>query len=167
MATNSVLLRASTGADSLALSDLHRDAWRNAYRGIIPGLALERMLARRGPVWWRGLHEAGKCVLVVELQGDPIGYAMLGPARGLAGGAGEIYELYLRPDCQGMGLGRRLFEASRQQLRASGRSRLLVWALLENTTACRFYRAMHGTEFARCCETIGGNRIEKVGFAWR
>ena len=161
-----VAVRASTAEDSTALSTLYREAWRNAYRGIIPGVALERMLAHRGPAWWRGVHEAGGCVLVVDLGGEPIGYATTGPARSAARGLGEIYELYLRPDCQGVGLGRRLFEASRQRLREGGRSRLVVWALRENTIACRFYRAMHGREFARSSERIGGISLQKVGFAW-
>jgi GNAT superfamily N-acetyltransferase len=159
-------VRVSTAQDSLALSNLHRDAWHNAYRGIIPGIALERMIARRGPAWWRGMHETGGYVLVVDWGGEPVGYAMLGRARASARGLGEIYELYLRPDCQGTGLGRRLFEASRRHLREEGRSRLVVWALRENTTACRFYHAMNGVPFARSCDRIGGVRVEKIGYAW-
>jgi ribosomal protein S18 acetylase RimI-like enzyme len=174
MADQLVEVRASAAADSAALAALHRDAWRHAYRGIIPGIALERMVSRRGPGWWRRLHDGGGCVLVVDLGSAPAGYAMLGPARrgatgtgtGTAIGAGEIYELYLRPECQGIGLGRRLFQASRQRLRERGRPRLVVWALAENTMACRFYRAMHGTEFARSTETVGGVRLRKIGFVW-
>lgn len=166
MADTVIALRASTIEDSLALSSLHCDAWRNAYRGIIPGIALERMLARRGPAWWRGVHQAGGCVLIVDRGGEPIGYAMIGPARSAAPGLGEIYELYLRPECQGVGLGRRLFDASRQRLREDGYPRLVVWALQENTMACRFYRGMHGREFARAFDAIGGRRLEKIGFRW-
>lgn len=166
MADTIAAVRVSTTADSLALSSLCRDAWRNAYRGIIPGVALERMVARRGPAWWRRVLETGDSVLVVDLDGELAGYAMMGPARSGARGTGEIYELYLRPDCQGVGFGRLLFEASRQHLRKGGRPRLLVWALEENAMACRFYRALRGEEFARSSEAIGGKRIEKIGFRW-
>ena len=39
-----------SGADDAgALADLHGAAWRHAYAGIIPGVALERMIAARGP----------------------------------------------------------------------------------------------------------------------
>ena len=124
------------------------------------------MIARRGPAWWRGMHEAGGCVLVVDWDGEPVGYAMFGRARVAARGVGEVYELYLRPECQGTGLGRRLFEASRQHLRQKGHSRLVVWALRENTTACRFYRAMQGMQFARSCDRLGGVRLERIGFMW-
>src|SRR5690606_6621168 len=161
-----VALRSSTIQDSPALGSLHRDAWRNAYRGIIPGVALERMLARRGAAWWEHMHRQGRSVLVVDLSGEPAGYAMLGPARGARGGGGEIYELYMRPDCQGIGLGRRLFEASWQRLQEAGCSSLVVWALIENTIACRFYRAMGGTEGGRAHALVGGKRLEKISFRW-
>ena len=161
-------IRWSTDDDSDRLAELHREAWRNAYAGIIPGLALERMLARRGGGWWRRMHGLGARALVLEFDGSIAGYATLGPSRSRDGGTarGEIYELYLRPECQGVGFGRRLFRAARDRLGAAGLKRLLVWALADNAAACRFYRAMGGRECGRSHERIGGVRLEKIGFAW-
>ena len=114
-----------------------------------PGLTLERMIARRGPAWWSRMHGRGFRALVVDCDGTLAGYATLGRSRGAGGRAfGEIYELYLRPEYQGCGLGRRLFaEARRKSWRRIGLDRLTVWALKrENEIACRFYRAMGGIE---------------------
>jgi ribosomal protein S18 acetylase RimI-like enzyme len=160
-------IRASVEADCEALAALHRDAWRYAYAGIIPGVALERMIARRGSGWWRRLHRGGGQALVVALDRDLAGYATLG--RGRMPGrpvSGEIYELYLRPEFQGVGLGRRLFSAARLRLADAGFARITVWSLAENAIGCRFYRAMGGKECGRAQERIGGARLEKVGFAW-
>jgi ribosomal protein S18 acetylase RimI-like enzyme len=160
-------IRSSTEADSERLASLHRDAWRYAYAGIIPGVALERMIARRGPGWWQRLHFGGGQALVVALDQDLAGYATLG--RGRMPGrppCGEIYELYLRPEFQGVGLGRRLFGEARHRLSAAGLARLMVWSLAENAIGCRFYRAMGGRECGRTQERIGGVRLEKIGFAW-
>jgi ribosomal protein S18 acetylase RimI-like enzyme len=161
-------IRWSTAEDAEALAALHRAAWRNAYAGIIPGLALERMLARRGGGWWLRMHRLGARALVLDFDGAIAGYATLGPSRGRdAGGSrGEIYELYLRPECQGVGFGRRLFGAARERLGTAGLVRVRVWALADNAAACRFYSAMGGRECGRAEERIGGVALEKVGFAW-
>jgi GNAT superfamily N-acetyltransferase len=154
-------LRWSREADAEALAALHRDAWAHAYAGIIPGPALLRMTSLRGPRWWRAVHRAGERALVVDLGAGPVGYARMGPARGGPNDLGEIYELYLRPECQGIGFG-----AARRALVERGRRRLLVWALAENEAARRFYRAMGGALAGRAKEHVGGRTIAKVAFLW-
>ena len=162
-----ITTRWSTPADDRALADVHREAWRYAYAGIIPGLVLERMISRRGPAWWRRMHDRGFRALVIDGTGDVSGYATLGHSRapGTAG-AGEIYELYLRPECHGCGLGRRLFGEARRQLGLHGLKRLNVWALADNSIACRFYAAMGGVEAGRCEDRFCGIPLAKIGFAW-
>jgi len=160
-------IRWSTPADSPRLAELHREAWRYAYSGIIPGLTLERMISRRGPGWWRVMHRFGAPALVMEFDGRVAGYTTLGPRRGRGFiGQGEIYELYLRPECHGLGFGRRLFRAARRRLSAAGFSRLTVWSLADNEVGCRFYRGVGGVETGRTRETIGGAHLEKIGFGW-
>ena len=53
--------------------------------------------------------------------------------------SGEIFELYLAPEYQGVGLGRRMFEAARSDLAAHGYSTFVVWALGGNDRALEFY----------------------------
>ena len=162
-----IVTRWSTGADDRGLADAHREAWRYAYAGIIPGLTLERMISRRGPNWWARMHDRGFRALVLDCDDTLSGYATLGRSR--APGprpCGEIYELYLRPECHGCGLGRRLFDEARLELGRHGLRRLMVWALAENALACRFYRAMGGVESARCQDRFCGVPLDKIGFAW-
>jgi ribosomal protein S18 acetylase RimI-like enzyme len=162
-----IATRWSTAADGLGLADVHRTAWRYAYAGIIPGVTLERMIARRGPSWWSRMHDRGFCALVIDCGGELAGYATLGRSR-MPGArpCGEIYELYIRPECQGCGLGTRLFGQARRELGRHKLDRLMVWALAENDLACRFYRAMGGAEAARCQDRFCGVPLDKIGFAW-
>ena len=168
MATVEIAIRCSVPEDAPALAALHAEAWRHAYRGIIPGVALERMLARRGPRWWKRMHALGTATTILEFERTLAGYASFGRSRFASRGAeGEIHELYLRPEYHGAGLGRQLFSAARDELRASGRRGLVVRSLAANEPACRFYRAMGGRQFARATERVGGVRLATVAFHWR
>lgn len=88
------------------------------------------------------------------------------PASPTAHRSRSIYELYLRPDYQGIGLGRRLFTEARARLADHGLTGLSIWALAENTVGRRFYVAMGGKEWSRSRDRIGGRDLEKVGYRW-
>ncbi len=152
------------------MAALHRDAWRYAYAGVIPGPVIEHMIARRGPRWWQAMHGGGGRAIVLDLDRAPVGYATIGRSRGPGGmqrrPEGEIYELYLRPECHGVGIGRRLFDAARDRLNRAGFAGTLVWSLADNDLGCRFYRAMGGTEAARGRAVLGGVTLGKLGFVW-
>ena len=79
---------------------------------------------------------------------------------------GEVYELYLRPEFQGLGFGRKLFAAVRRDLGQSGLHSLVIWALSDNESAVAFYRSLGGKAVARSSERFGGKVLDKVAFAW-
>src|SRR6185437_12087521 len=105
-----VRVRGGKQADAKALARVFKDSWLFSYRGIIPHLHLDSMLRQRTADWWRDALKAGDSTLVLELSGDIAGYATLGASRQRGRYQGEIYELYLDPVYQGMGLGEHLFE---------------------------------------------------------
>ena len=158
--------RWSTAGDAPGLAEAHRAAWRYAYAGIIPGLTLERMLARRGLAWWTAMHDRGHRALVIGRGQAVAGYATLGRGRTGRASIGEIYELYVRPEYHGCGLGRRLFAAARRELGREGLDRVIVWALADNMIACRFYTAMGGAEYGRSEDRFCGVSLAKIGFSW-
>lgn len=150
--------------DASALAGLYAATWRYAYAGIIPGVGLERMISRRGPSWWGRLHAMGGRAMVVEMADGLAGYALMGRNRG--GPGAEIQELYVRPECQGLGFGGALFAAARSELLARAIAPLTVWCLAENRIGCAFYRAQGGAETGRACDRIGGKDLEKRRFTW-
>src|ERR1700690_1839802 len=90
--------------DEAGIADVHDAAWRDAYRGVIPGRELERMVQRRGPTWWRQAIRAGTRLMVLDFAETIAGYASYGRNRMPAlGFGGEIFELYLTPEYQGVG----------------------------------------------------------------
>ncbi len=163
-----VSIRHAKPADAEALSHVFESAWREAYRGIIPGVTLEKMLTRRGPRWWRSTVTRGRPLVVIDLGQGVAGYISYGRCRDRSLPAeGEIDEFYLLPEYQGIGLGRRLFRAVRNDLRDKGMSRVAVWALADNERACAFYERMGGRSVARVEERIGGTPLAKVAYLFR
>jgi ribosomal protein S18 acetylase RimI-like enzyme len=163
MNTSLIEIRRAEAPDALALASTHNDAWRAAYQGIIPGPELDKLINRRGGKWWEGAIRQGSRISILTFGDTVAGYANYGRnrARSLTND-GEIYELYLRPEFQGLGFGRRLFTAVRRDL-AQGEIRgLVVWVLSDNESAVEFYRALGGRPVAGSCETL-----DLVAYAWQ
>lgn len=167
MKTLTIDIRKAELKDAAAIADVHQEAWRGAYSGIIPHRALTRMINRRGPDWWANAIRRAATVLVIEIGGKLAGYATIGRnrARELSQ-QGEIYELYLRPEYQGIGLGSRLFSEARKKLARSGLRGLVVWALEENTGALSFYEGAGGRDIAEGVEVFDQKALRKVAFVW-
>jgi ribosomal protein S18 acetylase RimI-like enzyme len=167
MSTVVIEIRRAKPSDAAVVAETHDEAWRAAYRGIIPGPELEKLISRRGPAWWESAITKGSRVALLGFGDQVAGYANYGRnrARSLFYD-GEVYELYLRPEFQGLGFGRRLFTAARRDLAQSGLKSLVVWALSDNEPAVEFYRALGGRAVARSSERFGASVLDKVAFAW-
>ena len=167
MNTLTIGIRKAEPRDAEAIADVHHLAWRGAYSGIIPHRALNRMINRRGPDWWANAIRRAATVLVVEIGGKLAGYTTIGRnrARELTQ-QGEIYELYLRPEYQGIGLGSRLFAAAREKLADSGLKGMVVWALEDNAGALSFYEGAGGRDVAEGVEVFDQKALKKVAFVW-
>jgi ribosomal protein S18 acetylase RimI-like enzyme len=163
-----VSIRHAKTGDAPALSRVFDAAWREAYQGIIPGLALEKMLSRRGLRWWRSTLSRGRPLAVLDIGQGIAGYVSYGRCRDRSLPAqGEIDELYLLPEYQGLGFGRRLFKAVRNDLRDRGLERVVVWALADNTRACAFYEGLGGRKIAQVEERLGGTPLAKIAYLFR
>jgi ribosomal protein S18 acetylase RimI-like enzyme len=167
MSTILIEVRRAKPSDATAIAATHDEAWRGAYQGIIPGPELDKLINRRGPQWWDSAVRKGSRIAVLAFGDTLAGYANYGRnrARSLYYD-GEIYELYLRPEFQGLGFGRKLFSAARRDLIQSGLQSMVVWALSDNEPAGGFYRALGGKAVARSSERFGNRVLDKVAFAW-
>src|SRR5467141_271076 len=167
MHTVAIEIRRARPSDAEHLAATHDLAWRTAYQGIIPGPELDKLINRRGANWWDSAIRKGSRISILGFGEMVAGYANYGRnrARSLYYD-GEIYELYLRPEFQGLGFGRKLFSAARRDLVQSGLQSLVVWALSDNEQAVGFYRALGGKAVARSSERFGARTLGKVAFAW-
>jgi GNAT superfamily N-acetyltransferase len=133
-----VTLRWATVADAEAGARLHLACWREAYGPLVdPGL-LEAQLA--DPASWADRwreHTRRVPRLVAEHDGELVGFAVAGPARGKdAPRPLELYAAYVRAAWYGTGLGRALVE------RTLGTGPASLWVLEDNGRARRFYEKL-------------------------
>ena len=167
MTTIAIEVRRAQRADAITIASAHDEAWRNAYQSIIPGPELEKRINRRGPAWWDNTISKGGKVAVLSFENMVAGYTTYGANRAHSlSYDGEIFELYLRPEFQGLGLGRKLFSAARRDLAQSRLNSLVVWCLAENEPAVAFYRTLGGKAVARSSERFGSRVLDKIAFAW-
>lgn len=162
-----ITIRGARASDAEAIAGVHDAAWRDAYRGIIPGRELEKMVARRGPRWWHTAIMRGSRLSVLDFDDVIGGYASYGRNRVPAlPFAGEIFELYLAPEFQGLGFGKRLFQAARKDLAEHGYATVLVWALADNERAIAFYLRLGGRIVRRAEERFGQDLRGRVAFGF-
>jgi ribosomal protein S18 acetylase RimI-like enzyme len=167
MKTDAIEIRLARPEDAHAIADVHDAAWRLAYRGMIPGRELERLVERRGAKWWRHAIDRKTRIVVMAFGGVIAGYATYGRNRAASlPYQGEIFELYLRPEYQGIGLGKRLFNAVRRDLTGHDVKGMVVWALADNQRACDFYQRLGGIKIDAMVERFGDTKLQKVAFGW-
>ena len=163
-----ITIRRALPGDAEQIAAVHDGAWREAYRGLIPGRELERLIARRGPDWWRRAVAQGSRLLVLSLHGTIGGYVSYGRNRAPSMDFdGEIFELYLAPEYQGMGFGARLFKVARHDLAANGLDSTLVWTLSDNDRAVAFYRRLGGEPVRRASELFGSEKLGRLAFGFQ
>jgi putative acetyltransferase len=80
---------------------------------------------------------SGALLLVQDAAGEIVGTAGV---RALAPGLGEIKRMWIRPGCQGRGLGRRLLERCVEQARGLGFRRLRLDTERQMGAALHLYR---------------------------
>jgi ribosomal protein S18 acetylase RimI-like enzyme len=165
MKTMSIEVRRAEPEDCNAVADVHRKTWIHAYGGLIPHKPLLSMLERRREDWWR---KGTSTLLVLDTGTKIAGYATIGLNRTEALKVdGEIYELYLLPEYQGIGLGSYMFRQCRAMLSGLGFQGLAAWCLEDSENASTFFRATGGLDVAEGMEDFGGTALKKIGFIWQ
>lgn len=163
-------LRAATLADAPAIARLHLASWRRAYRDLAPREAFEALdEATRVRRWTATLTEplAQQAVVVAEQSGRLAGVGMAtAPSQPGFGARGEVGSLYLDPDFQRLGLGRRLMSALAGQVGAWGYDGAALGVVVGNVPAIGFYEALGGRAAGRYLDPGPLWRSENLIFVW-
>ncbi|AMM83626.1 MULTISPECIES: GNAT family N-acetyltransferase [Martelella] len=160
-------VRPAKADDAEKIANVHWRAWQHTYAGIIPHAVLQRMITERNLSWWRRAIASEETLLVLAVEGEPVGYASVGLNRvKTLPQEGEIYEIYLLPEYQGLGFGRELFEAARRLLNSLGCKGTICWAIDTLDQAALFFSGLGGKPLAFAEEHYGDRLIGRISYAW-
>jgi GNAT superfamily N-acetyltransferase len=137
-----VEVRRAEPNDAPEVARVHVRSWQVAYRGLIADDYLDSLRPEdRAARYHFGQIDANApLTLVATSNGTIAGFATVGPARDEdVDGAGELLALYVDPPWWGSGIGRTLVSAARDRLVGAGHAAAVLWVLVGNERAQRFY----------------------------
>jgi len=172
-----ITIRRAERADAPAIGRVHVETWQSAYAGLLPDAMLAGMTdVRHAALWAHTLSDSNEAKGVFVADDDEmgvVGFGSCGPVRDMPEGlnctemrVGEVYLLYVEPDFQNQGNGRRLLDALFQQLHAQGFDTAVLWMLAENQTRF-FYEGLGGQEVGQRTDTFAGADVDEIAYAWR
>lgn len=160
-------LRRARPGDGRSIGAVEVETWQATY----PGMLADRVLLGMSPAahgcrWERQLANGPEGVWVWEGDGGVQGFVYGGPQRNRAlEYDAEIYELYVHPDAQGRGIGRRLIRAAFAEFVRAGRRSALVW-VLEGNPARFFYQRLGARPVLRKEIVMGRQAVDTLGYGW-
>jgi ribosomal protein S18 acetylase RimI-like enzyme len=167
-AMDEITIRQARPSDAREIARLDIETWRTTYAGVLSASYLLGLSERRREAGWRGviLREPRDVRVATDHTGAIRGFGSCGPNRGDPFFAGEVFTLYVAPDWQNQGIGRRLLIALLRRLVASGRRSAIVWVLRDNP-ARFFYERLGARQVSRRSLAVGGTAVPALAYGWR
>jgi GNAT superfamily N-acetyltransferase len=163
-----VLIRPARQGDSEAIAKIYVNSWRAVYRGILPQRYLDEGLDVGKVVRSvrHALADPQTLYLVAESGHSPVGYIAAGPQRERDFiYTAELYELYLLPEMQRQGLGKRLLVHMAGRLYEARAYTLMVWVLALNPSR-RFYEKCGGLFVGSKSIVFAGRQLQVDAYGW-
>ena len=136
-----MLIEPATADDAHAIAQIHIDARRAAYVGIVADDHLAALsVDKRETLWREAIAARQPELLVARIDGRVIGRVSFGASRDKVAAAevGELWAIYLDPRHVSTGAGRALWLAARKRLTERGFTSAILWVLAGNADAIRF-----------------------------
>lgn len=163
-------IRLARVGDAVDIAKVHVETWRSIYAGLVPDRVLTRMSEIRvALVWEREIAAAAngqRVHVAIGADGHAVGFVSHGGARVAGVGVeAEVFTLYVLDDHQGRGIGRALLTEAFRHLLGRGMSSAMAWVLAGNPSRF-FYESMGGRRIAERDETLWGERMHEIAYAW-
>jgi ribosomal protein S18 acetylase RimI-like enzyme len=156
-----VHIRRAHEEDARGMADVHVRTWQHAYRDLVPTEVLLGLSVEARERWWKTeIHVVpeSRRPWIAE-SGNEIGaFVSVGPSRDSDArpDTGEVYAIYVTPECWDRGVGRNLLAHGEKDLLNHGYSEATLWVLAGNDRARGFYEAAGW-------HLDGAERVEYVG----
>ena len=137
-------IRPAKQVDADEVAGVHVRSWQVGYQGLLPDDYLSGMRPddRAKRYTFEHSDPSQPATLVAVEHNAIVGFATIGPCTDDdSGDTGELLALYVDPPSWGFGVGRALIAAARERLGDDGFKKAVLWVLVGNQRAERFYRA--------------------------
>lgn len=165
-----VHLRRARDEDARAIAQVHVRTWQHAYRDLLPAQFLAALNVEARERFWRSeiqVVPADRRPWLADREGQVAGFVSVGPSNDAdaAPGTGEIYAIYVDPDCWARGVGRNLLLHGERDLAGHGYDEATLWCLAGNERARVFYEsAGWDADGGQRRETFGGVEMHEVRY---
>ena len=165
-----VEIRQADEDDARGIAEVRVRTWQKGYSDILPAEFLDGLSIDAGASRWRDLLRAptpDRRTWVAESAGQVIGFVTAGVARdeGMGALTGELYAIYVLPDCWDRGIGRTLITHAERQLKRQGFDEAVLWVLADNQRARTFYeRARWHADGGTKEDNFGGREVTEVRY---
>jgi len=165
--SHSLEVRSATLRDAKAISEVHLEATRAAYRDLLTAEQLLPVMALAAKVDWREAIEFSEPqVHLAIVQAQAVGFVGFDRSRdeGTPPTAGEIWALQVAESHWGQGVGLALWDCAREGLLEEGCTSVSVWVPLRNERALRFFELAGFKRDMATAKTvaIGTVKVEEV-----
>ena len=165
-----VLIRPARPSDVKSIARIHVDGWRTAYGGFIPASYLDLLNYEEDSTsfrQWLFQSSPAPSSQVAISESAVIGFAVAGPNTDEATNTydAEIHKLFVRPEFQGQGVGRRLLHAVCFDLLQHGHRSVVLWAYSAARSAV-FYQELGGEVVFHTCQKAGDKELQVLVFGW-
>ncbi|MGJ9384474.1 N-acetyltransferase family protein [Salipaludibacillus sp. CF4.18] len=168
-----MIIRQAKVNDWKGIARVHVDCVHSSYKNILPPATLDKFTYNtREQRWKKDLPSSttgGAMTYVVEdSNGTIVGFSLAGTmrdARLRIKYTGEIYGVYVHPDVQGKGYGKKLFECAVQHLSSVHFSTIALWTF-KDLDSGTFFKHLDGEQVYEKSTTIGGEKLEEIAYGW-
>lgn len=168
-----IQLRKANLADAEAIAATRIEAWRTTYRGMIPDTYLDNMQMEENVLQWRTILQALPAkedslrVYVATSDDEVIGFvSVFKLAEPKLGKDGEINAIYIRPQWQRCGIGKRMMHKAARSLQEMGCQSCVIWVIDGNSPARNFYEELGGEILIEQDFSWDGLDLTEVGYGW-
>lgn len=140
------VIRKACLEDSYYLSILKKQLWESTYRGIYSDYRIDNYnYLEEENKFGKIIRNKNINLFVVVINNKIVGYMACGESiNSFLDYKQELSLLYLHPDYQGLGIGRKLFELGYNTIKDNGYNKFFIGCNKYNLKAIAFYQKMGG-----------------------
>jgi GNAT superfamily N-acetyltransferase len=167
------MIRKATADDFKGIARVHVDCMHASYNGLFTEEIIDKFTyTDREKRWQKDLPNSIKGgsmnFVAMDEKGDIVGFALAGTMRDprlRMRYTGEIYGIYVHPEVQGQGFGKKLFETVTEHLASLHHSKIALWTF-KNHQSYHFFEHLGGEEVYEKNTSVGGKEFEECAFGW-